>query len=194
MYNGYRRKIIMVEAKKMLKVKNPSPDALGNTCEFCNDTFTTARGLATHLRSCADNPVNLAQPEIKPVVVDKEEVSKSIIDSLNLPDDVKEKLTDTDLDEKIQKLLKEVTDLNTAKKVKEAIEEAEDKKLRQKLKKIGYQQDPVVYGKWKKIILSSVEHIASCCNREENGGWKVVPGLCTGSPTGAIYMTFKKEK
>lgn len=184
----------MTESPK-LKVKNQEPGKIDDvvTCEHCLDSFDTKRGLATHLRSCPDNPANFVEGEVEPIEIDKEEVSANIIDTLDLPDDVKELITSTDLDDQIQSLYTQLTNLANAKKVKVAISDAEDKKLRKKMKEMGYQRNPEVYGKFKKVILVSVEGIASCCNRETKGGWEVIPGLCTIAPNGSVYMLFKHK-
>jgi len=178
------------EPKKVLEIKKSGDVYI---CDYCADTFTSKRGLATHLRSCPDKPENFPEPVEEPIDVDAEAAEISVLDKLELPDDVRDLLTDTDLDARLKALIKEATDINKAKQVKDAIKKAEDDKKRKQLKQIGYMGDPVVYGSWKKVILSSIEHIASCCEREERKGFEVVTGLCVVAPNGAVYMHFKKK-
>ncbi|NIP33211.1 hypothetical protein GWN26_15770, partial [Candidatus Saccharibacteria bacterium] len=108
----------MTESKEKLAVKGAetikkSGDAY--ICEYCADTFTSKRGLATHLRSCPDKPENFPEPVEEPIDIDAEAAEISVLDKLDLPDDVRELLTDTDLDERLKALIKEATDINKAK-------------------------------------------------------------------------------
>jgi len=187
------------EKKPVLNIKeqieNIKKSGDAYICEHCSDTFTSKRGLATHLRSCPDNSANFSEPEIKKPEINKEENIEGILDKLNLPDDIRELIerNPAELEETARQLAKELNDVISATKVQGAIVESEEKKFRKKLKEQGYQRSPVVFGNFKQVILVTLDGIAACLDRETKGGWEVLDGLCAVAPNGSVYMHFKKK-
>jgi hypothetical protein len=186
----------MTESKDKLAVKGAgkTPNELGNTCEFCSDTFTTKKGLATHERQCPDNPKNTTEPEIQPVVRKQDDGDLDILASLDLPPEVREYIDKNpiELESIAQQLSTELKSVIAAVRTKQSIKATEEQKERAKLKEIGYKSKPVVMGNFKRVILVSLDGILGCLDRESKG-WSRIDGLCAVAPNGAVYMHFEKK-